>query len=73
MVVINLFPFIKKAGTKVLSFITGLSQRLLTLFSLFITVICCVTFIYGLYIGSNFHCLFSILGIVAFTWVNKQT
>lgn len=68
-----MLPFIKKLGTKLLTFITGLSQRLLILFSLFITVICCVTFVYGLYIHSNFFCLFSLLGVVSFTWVNKQT
>ena len=68
-----MLPFIKKLGTKLLTFITGLSQRLLILFSLFITVICCVAFVYGMYTHSNFFCLFSLLGVVAFTWVNKQT
>lgn len=64
---------LKTVGTKLLSFVTGLSQRLLTLFSLLITVVCCVFFIYGLLHHSAFYCLFSITGVLAFTWVNKQT
>lgn len=68
-----MIPFIKRLGVKVLKVFTGTLQRLLILLSLVIIVLCCVGFIYGLIVHSNFYCLFSAVGAVAFTWINKQT
>lgn len=64
---------LKYIGTSILKFITSSALRLLTLFSLLIPVICCLAFIYGLYVHSAFYVLSSALGGVVFTWINKQT
>lgn len=68
-----MLSYIKRIGVYILKFFTGLLMRLLTLLSLLIPVVCCVVFLYGLYAHSNFYSLFSILGAVAFVYVNKQT
>lgn len=56
-----------------LKFLTGTLQRLLVFLSLVIPVVCCVSFLYGLYSHSPFYSFFSALGAVAFVYVNKQT
>lgn len=68
-----MLPYIKRIMTSILSFFTGALMRLLILLSLLIPVVCCIVFLYGLCIHSDFYCLFSLLGAVAFVYVNKQT
>lgn len=60
-------------ATLTLKLITGFLQRSLVIMSLFISVLSCALFVYGLYIHSSFYCFFSIVGAVAFVYINKQT
>lgn len=57
----------------ILKFISGILQRALVVLSLFIAVICCLGFIYGMYTQSVFYSAFSCIGAVVFVYVNKQT
>lgn len=68
-----MLSLIQKFGTVVLSKLTGLLLRLLTLLSLFITVLGCISFLYGIYAEKSFYCIFGLLGTLVFTYVNKQT
>lgn len=64
---------LEKVVTLILKIFTGTLQRALVVLSLFISVMCCVLFIYGLYAHSTFYCFFSIVGVLSFVYVNKQT
>lgn len=63
----------EKVVIALLKFISGLLQRALVVLTLFIAVLCCAIFLYGLYSHSIFYCAFSCVGEVVFVYVNKQT
>ena len=64
---------LQRLGQHLIRAITGLLNRLLVFLSLLITVLGCVSFIYGLYSESIFYCIFGVVGSIAFVYVNKQT
>ena len=64
---------LERVVTLLLKIFTGTLQRALVVLSLLISVMCCILFIYGLYAHSSFYCFFSVVGAVAFVYINKQT
>ena len=55
------------------SVFTGTLHRLLVFLSLLISVVGCVSFLYGVITENPFYCAVGAVGSVAFVYVNKQT